>query len=264
MEAQSRSATFYISSTYGSGFHATLASPDPVPSIADVAPNPPRVGAPPFTKLVNNNPFALRDVSDGLIFSEDVVRERCFHLLPYDDKYFRQAVDPRDLIPTKPKVALAQQGPLGRHNKPGPNQRHMPCIQKLKSKTRLVPIRTTANVTTSSTSSRLSCANSPSAIEPKNTVSKTTRAAKRKDGGWDEYLLSILSKNTANWIVTNKIEDEDPKKQHLDSLLHDWHGSDIDSELIHDNASEIDAQSDIPDSDLPPEKGGWRKKQEKT
>ena len=38
---------------------------------------------------LNLNKDYLRKISSDLLFSEDVLKDRCFHLLPYDKKYFR-------------------------------------------------------------------------------------------------------------------------------------------------------------------------------
>ena len=36
----------------------------------------------------------LKKISTDLTFSEDVVRDRCFHMVPYDEKYLYEALDP--------------------------------------------------------------------------------------------------------------------------------------------------------------------------
>ncbi|XP_055955411.1 HEAT repeat-containing protein 4 isoform X2 [Patella vulgata] len=66
----------------------------------------------------------INQISGDLAFSEDVVRDRCFHMLPYDDKYFWEAIDASQLIPIPPKRNLI----VGRHNASGTDRRHMPCI----------------------------------------------------------------------------------------------------------------------------------------
>ncbi|KAK6177944.1 hypothetical protein SNE40_012803 [Patella caerulea] len=66
----------------------------------------------------------INQISGDLAFSEDVVRDRCFHMLPYDDKYFWEAIDASQLIPIPPKRNII----VGRHNASGTDRRHMPCI----------------------------------------------------------------------------------------------------------------------------------------
>lgn len=79
----------------------------------------------------------VKKISADLSFSEDVVRERCYHLLPYSDKYLYEALDASDIIPTPPKSKLL----VGRHNARGTDRRHMPCHIEKTVAHRLKPIK---------------------------------------------------------------------------------------------------------------------------
>ncbi|XP_071089741.1 HEAT repeat-containing protein 4-like [Haliotis cracherodii] len=65
----------------------------------------------------------LKRISSGLVFEEDVVKDRCFHTLPYDSKYFWEVLSLDGLVPLPPKARI----PVGRHNTRGPDVRHIPC-----------------------------------------------------------------------------------------------------------------------------------------
>ncbi|XP_067657047.1 HEAT repeat-containing protein 4-like isoform X2 [Haliotis asinina] len=65
----------------------------------------------------------LKQISAGLAFEEEVVKDRCFHTLPYDSKYFWEVMSLDGLVPLPPKSRI----PVGRHNARGPDVRHMPC-----------------------------------------------------------------------------------------------------------------------------------------
>ena len=68
-------------------------------------------------------------------FNEDVLKERCFHLLPYNTKYLTETLDPGPLVPIPPKANKVQ----GRHDMRGEDKRHMPC--HIKATKSLKPIR---------------------------------------------------------------------------------------------------------------------------
>jgi hypothetical protein len=83
------------------------------------------------------NDAYVGSISKELIFNEDVVRERCFHKLPYSKKYLRDALDTSDVLSAPSKLSYL---PLGRHNTSGTDNRHLVCfagkkhVQTLKSK----------------------------------------------------------------------------------------------------------------------------------
>merc|ERR1711913_181036 len=38
-------------------------------------------------------------VSNGLTFSQDVVADRCLHMMPYDTRYFNGVFEPGEIVP---------------------------------------------------------------------------------------------------------------------------------------------------------------------
>lgn len=69
----------------------------------------------------------LRKVCEGFSFSEDVVKERCFHAVPYDQKYLYEALDASDILLQQKMVKNV----TGRYNTRGSDNRHLPCnLQK--------------------------------------------------------------------------------------------------------------------------------------
>ena len=87
-----------------------------------------------------NDPISrdyLSKVSTGLQFEEEVVKERCFHALPYDEKYMYEAFDISDLVSMPQKTRM----PIGRHNPRGEDTRHMPCNLTKSTKSHLKPLK---------------------------------------------------------------------------------------------------------------------------
>lgn len=79
----------------------------------------------------------LKKVSIDLAFEEDVVKERCFHALPYDEKYLSEAFDIGDLVLYPHQTRI----PVGRHNARGVDVRHMPCNLTKSTKPHLKPLK---------------------------------------------------------------------------------------------------------------------------
>merc|ERR1712062_855413 len=77
-------------------------------------------------------------VSSDLSFAQDVVEDRCLHMMPYDDKYFSGVFEPGELLP----VPRRSSSVMGRHNKRGVDHRHMPCmLKKIVKPAPLTPLR---------------------------------------------------------------------------------------------------------------------------
>ena len=236
----------------------------------------------------------LRKVSMDLNFEEDVVRERCFFALPYDEKYMYEAFDISDIVTLPPRTKY----PVGRHNARGVDVRHMPCNLTKSTKSNLKPLKRkiierarqmhiealkredkkeilslhkpktsldeeetedssepsvflteTKVETKAKPSSRvqvkpksgdvqkldreLTEAKSPEPPKPKldmKTVKTKTRSevsdasseekeAEKKKNNWDSYLMSLLSENTANWIVYERTAAGSQEREKLEALL---------------------------------------------
>ncbi|XP_064629976.1 HEAT repeat-containing protein 4-like isoform X2 [Lineus longissimus] len=192
----------------------------------------------------------LKNVSESLAFDEDVVRDRCFHLLPYSDKYFLEAVDPSSVVKPRPKPT----GPTGRCDKRGTDNRHMPCHIKKTVAHKLKPMRrrimeravqmhkdAMLKEFQESVEQVEDTIVKPSAFltEVKDAVQLTKKKPKRKVD-WDDVLISRLSRNTAQWLVHHKMSPYDPKYQKFERLLHDWYGEATNTELVRDSVSEAD------------------------
>lgn len=81
----------------------------------------------------------VKMVSSGLSFSQDVVEDRCMHMMPYSSKYFDDVFEPPGGLVTIPTRSRSQ---MGRHNKIGTDVRHMPCCLKKTVKSKpLTPLR---------------------------------------------------------------------------------------------------------------------------
>ncbi|KAL8563922.1 hypothetical protein ACOMHN_059352 [Nucella lapillus] len=79
----------------------------------------------------------LKKISTGIQFEEDVVKERCFYMMPYDTKYLAEALDSSHIIAPRPKILT----PTGRHNAKGTGTRHMPCKMKITKPPSLKPLK---------------------------------------------------------------------------------------------------------------------------
>ena len=78
----------------------------------------------------------IKQISSDLTFSEDVVRDRCFHLLPYDEKYFRETLDISDIVSPRPKTKEV----MGRYNNRVSETKHLPCHIKNRNTHQLQPL----------------------------------------------------------------------------------------------------------------------------
>ena len=226
----------------------------------------------------------LKKVSLDLNFEEEVVKERCFFALPYDEKYMYEAFDISDIV----TVPVKSKFPIGRHNARGHDIRHMPCqltkstksplkplkrkiierarqmhIEALKREEKrethlmLKPKKTSLDDLEEETEESsepsvfltetkpLSKEQTKSTIKPDRKLTETQFEAKaipevkvvkvktrsdasvvsseveeeKKGNHWDAYLMSLLSKNTANWIVYEKTSLGSNEREKLVPLL---------------------------------------------
>lgn len=79
----------------------------------------------------------LKKISSDLHFGEDVVKERCFHMLPYDEKYLYEALSLDGIVKPPERTRV----PPGRHDARGTDVRHMPCNLTKSTKSHLKPLK---------------------------------------------------------------------------------------------------------------------------
>lgn len=222
----------------------------------------------------------LKKISTDLKFDEAVVKDRCFHMLPYDEKYLWEAVNPTDIVPLPPKPRF----PVGRHNSHGRDLRHMPCHLNHNKRQHLKPLqkdvatkalqlhkqavhetpKLTASIdhvkdseeyqgesvfltenTENNSESRIPSL--PPRKQDAYAIQQSVKDSKPvKKHEWDAYLLSNLSKNTANWIVHTRMSPTEEKSR-LTNLLHDWHGEPDHIDLVRDDISdgELDEEKEV-------------------
>ncbi|XP_053407054.1 uncharacterized protein LOC123546772 isoform X2 [Mercenaria mercenaria] len=266
----------------------------------------------------------LKKVSFDLAFEEEVVKERCFHALPYDEKYMSEAFDIGDLVPLPPRAKI----PVGRHNSRGIDVRHMPCNLTKSTKPHLKPLRRkiteraqqmhleaikreelreiqkriqekqrvlerveekieqdteegrteresvflteTKPETISSTQKTEATlpATFSETVEPTVTWKSTTKTTtdheditepKEKRGNdWDAYLMSIISSNTANWIVYERTPAGAQDREKLQNLLKKWYGTPEHTDLVREDMSDTEIEPE--DEEKTPKKK-WTKKE---
>lgn len=79
----------------------------------------------------------LKKISSDLQFGEDVVKDRCFHMLPYDQKYLYDVLSLDGIVQPPGKTKI----PPGRHDARGSDVRHMPCNLTKSTKSNLKPLK---------------------------------------------------------------------------------------------------------------------------
>ena len=190
----------------------------------------------------------VKKISSGLMFSEDVVRDRCFHTLPYDSKYFKEVLDVSNIIPTPPKA----QHPTGRHNARGADNKHLPCHIQKRATHKLKPIKRKIlekavamhqqeiDKKVAELEAEAKAEQSKQAIFMTETLTESERG-QTPSPEWDEYLMSILSETTARWISNRKVPPG-PQQEKLNTMLNTYYGPTEENkiELVRDNASDGD------------------------
>ncbi|XP_031556052.1 HEAT repeat-containing protein 4-like [Actinia tenebrosa] len=157
--------------------------------------NPPTV-----TDRTNNSVSKsyLKKISSGFSFSDEVVLSRAPHTVPYQEKEAQKVFKADGVVKLKPKVVS---GLTGRHDPRGSIRHHVPC--HLKGPRRLKPLKKHQITESEKDSTTISLAE----------VKLIPKAGKLDDQipkelsrhGWDEFVLSSLSKATADWIVSEHI-----------------------------------------------------------
>lgn len=143
----------------------------------------------------------LKKISTGFSFSDDVVLSRAPHTRPYQEKEAQKVFKAGGVVKLKPKVAS---GLTGRHDPRGSIRRHVPC--HLKGPRKLKPLKkhlTTEKGKDSKDSTAISLAEVKLIAKAGKLDDQIPREISRH--GWDEYVLSSLSKTTADWIVSEHI-----------------------------------------------------------
>ena len=79
----------------------------------------------------------IKQISSDLYFGEDVVRDRCFHMLPYDKKYFKEALDISGIVSPRQKTRDV----MGRHNNRVADSKHLPCHIRKRATHKLKPMK---------------------------------------------------------------------------------------------------------------------------
>ena len=79
----------------------------------------------------------VKKISADITFADEVVEDRCRHLMPYSDKYFYEALDFSDIVAKPPKTKYT----LVRHNNRGVDRRHQPCHIKSRVPYKLKPMK---------------------------------------------------------------------------------------------------------------------------
>ncbi|XP_071947910.1 HEAT repeat-containing protein 4-like isoform X2 [Antedon mediterranea] len=205
----------------------------------------------------------IKKISADLIFSEEVVRHHAAHTLPYDKDAIWRSFDPSSIVDRKPAKTS---GIMGRYNQRGAEKKHLPCHIKTISQHRLKPLKKKVkhpkpdNIKDKEDEVKTKVS-SPQDLSKKSSVFLTqdetvdenqqNKLNKKSSTKWDEHLMMSLSKNTARWIVSERLS-EGPQQDKLNRLLIDIYGESLTTvdTLIRDDASISDLGS-AEGTDLP-------------
>ena len=138
----------------------------------------------------------LRQVSTGLSFTEDVVKERSYSSLPYDKKYLLEALDISHIV-TPPSKSRRL---LGRHNPSLSVKRHLSCnLKPLGKKVAIKAAKLHEDVVHRVASGRRKDEEEEEEISSVFLTDVDVDRGKKDE--WDKHLVAILSQPTAEWIV---------------------------------------------------------------
>ncbi|XP_060595214.1 HEAT repeat-containing protein 4-like isoform X6 [Ruditapes philippinarum] len=265
----------------------------------------------------------LKKVSFDLVFEEEVVKERCFHALPYDEKYLSEAFDIGDIVSLPQRAKI----PVGRHNSRGVDVRHMPCNLTKSTKPHLKPLRRkiteraqqmhfealkreelreiqkriqekqimlerveeqieereegddteregvfltetkpekksatvkTETALTTAVSEKEPIVEMKSTRKASTLQEDVTEETEKRGNDWDAYLMSIISSNTANWIVYEKTPAGAQDREKLENLLKKWYGTPEHTDLVREDMSDNEAESE---EEVKTPKKKWTKKE---
>lgn len=187
----------------------------------------------------------------GLQFGEDVLREHCFHLLPYDPKYLKAVTDPAGLLYAKGRPganknqASLRYKAILKSTRPVPAKLDPLVIKKNK------PATAESQFADKETQENRQVCPKP-LVEDVETqgvflTEDLSEAVKTPSSGiqpsqWDEYVMSNLSENTAHWIVRGKMSPGNHRDRMV-RFLEMRYGpmnEDAGKELVEDSLSEVD------------------------
>ena len=171
----------------------------------------------------------IRSACNVLSFTEDVVKERCFHMLPYNQNYLNEVLDPSGILSVN-------------HTQKKMNPRKA-CVKKqhtaLEPSKKLVTQERLVSMVTDDLKIDL-LENTNKNQQHIMTYQIDNKPSSLKN--WDEYLIMNLSEKTAQWIVRNKASP-DSYKEKLQHLLVERYGpvdEDAGKELVEEDASDLD------------------------
>lgn len=206
----------------------------------------------------------LGSIGSELTFDEASIRMMAPYMLPYNEQSIYEAFDTAEFLSKTDKAPAI---PGGRFNARGSDNRHLSCRFKNTTTHRLKPIkrqimkramemqkRALADAEAKSAAAKEK-ANVIQASDEEEDDSRTfitsgkganTSVAQGGSNQWDEYLVSILSKPTAQWVVSQKTSQQDPRFKALNDAMLARHGAPTTTELVEDEASDSEVADSLP------------------
>ena len=145
----------------------------------------------------------LKKISNGLVFTEDVLQDRAPHTLPYNDGDLQGVFKSGSLFHSK----AATVGLMGRHDTRGVVKRHALC--HLKGPRKLKPLKR-SKTTPATTDSERHTPTPNIKLKPSSTDVPLSKDAVTHE--WDEFVLACLSQSTANWIINEQSHGSDKER----------------------------------------------------
>lgn len=145
----------------------------------------------------------LKKISNGLVFTEDVLQDRAPHTLPYNDGDLPGVFKSGGLFHSK----AATVGLVGRHDTRGVVKRHALC--HIKGPRKLKPLKR-SKTTPATTDSEQHIPIPKIKLKPSSTDVPLSKDAGRHE--WDEFVLACLSQSTANWIINEQSHGSDKER----------------------------------------------------
>lgn len=203
--------------------------------------------------LIRKHPedYIREAASFGLQFGEDVLREHCFHMLPYDPKYLKDATDPAGLFYSKGRSGAHKNQASLRYKAIFKSTRPIPAkldpLVIKKNKPATVDNQLAGNETQENQSIHAKPGKEDIESQGVFLTEDLSEAVKNpyssiQPSRWDEYVMSNLSENTAQWIVRGKMSPGDHRDK-MARFLEARYGpanEDAGKELVEDSMSEVD------------------------
>lgn len=200
------------------------------------------------TNLTPVNHRVLTAVSGGLTFGEDVLQERCSHLLPYDAGTLRKILNPSSLLESRTKYKGQRRQNRHPVAEAPPKCSYLKTTSLDRDSLRNSDLPAKPLVINSAGSGRKTNRRSELKSEKSTSLGDFRSVQPNSETvEWDEYLMNVLSTDTARWVVHHRLTDEETRCRlagTLDALYGPLEAEDGHPELVRDDVSDTNVPID--------------------